>query len=106
MPWRLPAIADFTLPLAVILKRFFAPDLVFNLGILISFKFGFGHGKEPVRPDVLKTSVLSDQLRRHGSPFSRAARGRVMSEDGGKDNPNGKRPRLGRGRFYLNVTIG
>src|SRR3954464_4918690 len=38
MPWRLPAIADFTLPLAVILKRFLAPDLVFSLGILLSFK--------------------------------------------------------------------
>src|SRR3978361_71242 len=37
MPWRLPAIADFTLPLAVILKRFLAPDLVFSLGILLSF---------------------------------------------------------------------
>src|SRR3954464_14829043 len=40
MPWRLPAIADFTLPLAVILKRFLAPDLVFNLGILLSFVIG------------------------------------------------------------------
>src|SRR3977135_806096 len=38
MPWRLPAIADFTLPWAVILKRFLAPDLVFSLGILLSFK--------------------------------------------------------------------
>src|SRR3978361_2541525 len=37
MPWRLPAIADFTLPLAVILKRFLAPDLDFRLGILPSF---------------------------------------------------------------------
>src|SRR5665213_325150 len=42
MPWRLPAIADFTLPLAVILKRFLAPDLVFNLGILLSFKVRLG----------------------------------------------------------------
>src|SRR6185312_9111835 len=31
--WRLPATPDLTLPLAVILKRFFAPDFVFNFGI-------------------------------------------------------------------------
>src|SRR4051812_39718603 len=37
MPWRLPAQAAFTLPWAVILKRFLAPDLVFSLGILLSF---------------------------------------------------------------------
>jgi hypothetical protein len=33
IPWRLPACAAFTLPPAVILNRFFAPDLVFILGI-------------------------------------------------------------------------
>jgi hypothetical protein len=33
MPWRLPAWAAITLPVAVTLKRFFAPDLVFSLGI-------------------------------------------------------------------------
>ena len=31
---RLPATPALTLPVAVILKRFFAPDLVFNFGIL------------------------------------------------------------------------
>jgi len=31
---RLPATPAFTLPVAVILKRFLAPDLVFNFGIL------------------------------------------------------------------------
>src|SRR5215510_12357012 len=45
MPWRLPAIADFTWPPAVILKRFLAPDLVLSLGILISFGSAFGHSK-------------------------------------------------------------
>jgi hypothetical protein len=30
----LPAWAAITLPVAVTLKRFFAPDFVFNLGIL------------------------------------------------------------------------
>src|SRR6188768_2432965 len=32
--WRLPATPDFTLPEAVMRKRFLAPDLVFSLGIL------------------------------------------------------------------------
>jgi hypothetical protein len=36
MPWRLPAWPALTLPEAVILKRFFAPDLVFIFGILVS----------------------------------------------------------------------
>src|SRR5208282_4273848 len=37
MPWRLPAWADITLPVPVILKRFFTPLLVFILGILLPF---------------------------------------------------------------------
>src|SRR5436305_6815049 len=36
MPWRLPRWADITLPVAVTLKRFLAPDLVFSLGIWLS----------------------------------------------------------------------
>src|SRR5579864_7989361 len=36
MPWRLPRWAYLTLPEAVILKRFLAPDLVFSLGIWLS----------------------------------------------------------------------
>src|SRR6476659_9274460 len=36
MPWRFPAWADITLPVAVTLKRFLAPDLVFSLGIWLS----------------------------------------------------------------------
>jgi hypothetical protein len=37
MPWRLPWWANMTLPVPVILKRFLAPDLVFILGIWLSF---------------------------------------------------------------------
>src|SRR5260221_14577426 len=40
MPCRLPWAATFTLPVPVILKRFLAPLLVFNLGILFSFLLG------------------------------------------------------------------
>src|SRR5215831_391093 len=36
MPWRLPRWAYITLPVAVTLKRFLAPDLVFSLGIWLS----------------------------------------------------------------------
>ena len=36
IPWRLPAWPAFILPVAVTLKRFFALDFVFNLGILLS----------------------------------------------------------------------
>src|SRR2546430_5617362 len=36
MPCRLPWAATFTLPVPVILKRFLAPLLVFNLGILLA----------------------------------------------------------------------
>src|SRR5215475_3516244 len=37
MPWRLPDWAKSTFPEAVTLKRFFAPDFVFSLGIWLSF---------------------------------------------------------------------
>src|SRR6201996_6442856 len=38
MPWRLPRWACITLPVAVTLKRFLAPDLVFSLGIWLSYR--------------------------------------------------------------------
>src|SRR5690348_17040089 len=50
MPCRLPAWPFFTLPLAVSLKRFLAPDLVFILGILVSYGAnGRGSHFEPPR---------------------------------------------------------
>src|SRR4051794_33859120 len=36
MPWRLPRWAAITLPVAVTLNRFLAPDLVLSLGIWLS----------------------------------------------------------------------
>src|SRR5690606_27885274 len=38
--WRLPATPCLTLPVAVILKRFFTPLLVFSLGIFVSCRQG------------------------------------------------------------------
>src|SRR5579872_4232115 len=46
MPWRLPRWAYLTLPPAVILKRFLAPDLVFSLGIWLSY------GRQTASPGV------------------------------------------------------
>src|ERR1700746_1500492 len=40
MPWRLPRWACITLPVALTLKRFLAPDLVFSLGIWLSYGRG------------------------------------------------------------------
>src|SRR5215467_1639844 len=44
MPWRLPDMADSTLPVPVTLKRFLAPDLVLILGIWLS---SAGRTEEP-----------------------------------------------------------
>lgn len=59
MPWRLPAWADFTFPVAVSLNRFFAPDLVFNLGILRPFFYVVQNNK-----------VYGCIASRHGMPCS------------------------------------
>lgn len=40
IPWRLPDWPATTLPVAVSLKRFFAPDLVFIFGISVSINMG------------------------------------------------------------------
>src|SRR5580698_10865755 len=45
-PWRLLPGPARTLPVAVILNRFLTDDLVFILGILVSFMFA------PARPDA------------------------------------------------------
>src|ERR1051325_7158636 len=47
MPWRLPVCWYFTLPVPVILKRFLAPDLVFNLGIWLSLSARRGGARRP-----------------------------------------------------------
>src|SRR6185437_1008916 len=58
MPWRLPDCWNFTRPVAVILKRFLAPDLVFILGILLSSSAQRG-AQGPLGRDVLlKTFVF------------------------------------------------
>ena len=43
IPWRLPACAVFTRPVAVTLNRFLQLDLVFILGISVSFYSRFGY---------------------------------------------------------------
>src|SRR5262245_22393820 len=73
MPWRLPVCWYFTLPDAVILKRFFAPDFVFNLGIWLSSS---ARNSEAARPECAQgrnspEAVCSELSvnRRHGSPY-------------------------------------
>src|SRR3954471_23138904 len=90
MPWRLPAIADFTLPLAVILKRFFAPDLVFSLGILLSFKVRLRtRQKDRSRRKCSFLSVLIGSASPPRQPLSAGRReAGFMAEQGRKDNPN------------------
>src|SRR5215218_8854873 len=56
MPWRLPDMADNTLPVPVILKRFLAPDFVFNLGIWLSLAGHVGQNTR-VRRTIARLSV-------------------------------------------------
>ena len=42
MPWRLPAWADKTRPVAVTLNRFLQLDFVFILGISVSYSYWVG----------------------------------------------------------------
>src|SRR5262249_56172335 len=89
MPWRLCACADMTFPVPVILKRFLAPDLVFSLGIWLSCA---GQPGKPVFAGCCsKLSVLIEHFRcRHGSPFGRAAGGRLMAEPARLGNRRGR----------------
>src|SRR5687768_11243002 len=50
--WRLPATPCLTLPVAVSLKRFLTPLLVFNLGIFVSFMVDTSNQPwQPLWPD-------------------------------------------------------
>src|SRR6187551_1951026 len=74
MPWRLPVCWYFTLPVAVILKRFLAPDLVFSLGIWLSLS---ARSRQARRPKYAPWGTLGPRSgcsglsvnRRHGSPY-------------------------------------
>src|SRR6478672_2549606 len=74
MPWRLPVCWYFTLPVAVILKRFLAPDLVFSLGIWLSLSARSGQAR---RPKYAPWGTLGPRSgcsglsfnRCHGSPY-------------------------------------
>src|SRR6185312_8227233 len=60
--WRLPTWWVLILPLAVILKRFLAPDLVFILDILLSF----------VAPGRVRSPLVECAGRRTGVAFGAA----------------------------------
>src|ERR1044072_2483041 len=68
MPWRLPAAAATTLPVAVILNRFLAADFVFILGILLlqfcietADEAGFKHLEQPrhALPDRSERALIT-----------------------------------------------
>jgi hypothetical protein len=94
MPWRLPAAAALTLPVAVILNRFLAEDFVFILGILLlllsslralskkpSCEVRFSGRRNKVRERLLLICGIGDEpfrkhskLPRHALPVSSDAR--------------------------------
>src|SRR3954467_7692018 len=108
MPWRLPAWAAITLPVAVTLKRFLAPDLVFSLGIWLSYR----PQKNAPRGALLRLKMLVRALKvlrfsrkrnnPHGSStrqplISRAMKAGLMAEEAGNGNDepsNGGRRRM------------
>src|SRR6476660_6773716 len=72
MPWRLPAEAYITLPVPVTLKRFFAPDLVFSLGIWLSC-WPRNASQRPGSPAYARNErVLEAHKPSPRQPFSRA----------------------------------
>src|SRR3954471_12496942 len=77
IPWRLPAWADMTLPVPVTLKRFLAPDLVFNLGIWLSYGRAEDAPKGAATTEMLVRALIvlsyfrnemNPHEHRHGSP--------------------------------------
>src|SRR2546423_15250440 len=66
IPGRLPAWDASTLPVPVTLKRFFAPDLVFSLGIWLSYM-----GRNPRRRPGLPASARNGGV--HGARFAATA---------------------------------
>src|SRR5208337_2451926 len=75
MPWRLPACPATTLPVPVILKRFFTPLLVFILGILLPFVFvSLAKRREAAACRAATPSAFMEKLpSRHGMPVIRRA---------------------------------
>jgi hypothetical protein len=65
MPWRFPAWARITFPVPEILKRFFAPDFVFSLGIWHPFVRSGGlplTGRREARPFGLFSALGWEQI--------------------------------------------
>src|SRR5262249_47280422 len=87
MPWRLPRWANNTLPPAVTLKRFLAPDFVLILGIWLSFAAA-AHGDNPrLAGFLLDLSVLIEHFAVATAALSAGRReGGVMAEAAGEYN--------------------
>src|SRR5271168_111041 len=86
IPCRLPDWANSTFPVPVILKRFLAPDLVFNLGIWLSFCGP--RAADRGQPVMLGFERADGALRRrHGSPLAGQRGGRVYGREPAKWQP-------------------
>jgi len=100
--WLRPAALTRTLPLAVILKRFLAPDLVFILGILLSFL--------TIRPksDQLCTDLVGDCFYEWwGMPLRHTTRASIPNKyqrRAGLYRPNGGNAR-GWSGFLMGRTV-
>src|ERR1700759_50729 len=76
--WRLPATPALIFPVAVILKRFLAPDFVFSFGISLRSR------------EASSSGVL---MSRPGMPWARRLRrGGLVGETGAESNPGCRRP--------------
>src|SRR5690606_25051091 len=77
--WRLPATPCLTLPVAVILKRFFTPLLVFSLGIFVS-SFGDTSNQpwQPLWPDRQMNHVSVKRAPLSGSDVKGKRRGGAL----------------------------
>ena len=97
-PWRLLPGPASTLPVAVILNRFLTDDLVFILGILVSFWFALAH------PDRVKTASSRGRacpsrpgLADRGGDIAAVARQASMDRDVAGPEP----PKNGLARLHI-----
>ena len=83
IPCRLLAWGAITLPRAESLNRFFAPDLVFSLGIWLVSVGGCRAKTRRLDPLLVRWSFKS----RHGSPLAGRLEGRLDTRGGGDWQP-------------------
>src|SRR6195952_2702326 len=96
-PWRLLPGPARTLPVAVILNRFLTDDLVFNLGILVSFWFTLTHPARMNRRAVAAGHALPGPVSQTAARYSDAgdARQARTADRAARTRRNQDRPQSG-----------